>query len=443
MVITRIPPSPTGHLHIGTARTALFNYLFAKHHGGQMIFRSEDTDRIRSKPEYEKEILEGLTWLGLTWDNSEIIRQSERSVLYREKLEAIIATGHAYISREPAKADPTQEVEVIRLKNPNKDITFMDLVRGEITFNTTELGDIVIARSLDDALYHFTVVVDDADGGVTHVIRGEDHISNTPRQILIQEALGLPRPQYAHIPLILAPDRSKMSKRHGTVAIASYRDDGFLPEAIINYLALMGWNPGTDQELFTLEQLVETFSLAQVQKGGAIFDTQKFTWFNRQYLEQLTSEEFDSYIEPVIKDLPIPTDILDRARDTIRERTQTRRQLAEDIKVGEYQYLNDTISYDSSLLKWKKDDATTDCLPRLQEVHALLLKADFRSPDTIKNTVWSYVEEVGKGEVLWPLRVALSGTERSPDPFTLAYIIGQSKTLERITLACAKIDGNA
>lgn len=443
MVITRIPPSPTGHLHIGTARTALFNYLFAKNQGGEMIFRSEDTDKERSKTEYEEEIISGLKWLGIQWDNKDIIRQSERSELYRTKLEEIIATGHAYISNEPSKADPAKEVSVIRLKNPNKDITFTDLVRGDITFNTTELGDIVIARSIDDALYHFTVVVDDEDAGVTHVIRGEDHISNTPRQILIQEALGYNRPQYAHIPLILAPDKSKMSKRHGAVAISEYQKAGFLPEAIVNFLALMGWNPGTEQELFSLEELIEVFSLAQVQKSGAVFNQQKFVWFNRQYLEKLNDSDFTDYVTELPFFAEVPADTFLRLKPTLRERVNTRAELAESVVVGEYQFLQDELTYDTNLLKWKKDETVADALPRLRAITEILETADYNSPESIKSTIWSYVEEIGKGEVLWPLRVALSGQEKSPDPFTLAYILGKSTTLSRIVAACDKIEGDA
>ena len=201
-VITRMAPSPTGHLHIGTARTALFNYLFARHYNGTFIMRTEDTDKERSKKEYEDEILEGLKWLGLQWDA--FYRQSERADIYKKYLQTIVSNGHAYVSREESRMKPGEFIEVVRLKNPNTAITFTDEIRGEITFDTTELGDFVIARSMDDALYHFTVVVDDHEMGVTHVIRGEDHISNTPRQILIQEAIGASRPIYAHLPLILA-----------------------------------------------------------------------------------------------------------------------------------------------------------------------------------------------------------------------------------------------
>ncbi len=210
-VRVRFPPSPTGYCHVGTARMAILNYLFAKNHEGQIIFRSEDTDKERSKREYETDIIDSLTWLHLSWD--EFYRQSERTALYRDKLKQLIDEGKAYISEEESKKTAGEKVQVIRFKNPGSKITFNDLIRGEITFDTTDLKDFVIARAEDDPVWHFAVVVDDADMKITHVIRGEDHISNTPRQILIQEALGFPRPAYAHYPLHLATDRSKLSKR--------------------------------------------------------------------------------------------------------------------------------------------------------------------------------------------------------------------------------------
>ncbi|MEK7638843.1 MAG: glutamate--tRNA ligase [Patescibacteria group bacterium] len=441
-VVTRIPPSPTGRLHIGTVRTALFNYLFAEKHGGHMIFRSEDTDQARSKREYEEEIIAGLSWLGLRWQNETIYRQSERTAIYKTYLEKLIAAGTAYASKEPSKQNPEEMIEVIRLKNPNKAITFLDEIRGEITFDTTELGDFVIARSIEDALYHFTVVVDDHEMGITHVIRGEDHISNTPRQILIQEAIGATRPHYAHLPLILAPDRSKMSKRHGAVALIEYQKEGFLKEAIVNYLALLGWSPGTDQEFFSLEELAERFDLAQVQKGGAIFDKQKFTWFNRHYLAQLSDDELRAYLaaEEFFSALPqFSNERLEKLLPTIRERISTKKEFEEQAKAGEYHFAFAVPDYEVSLLKWKKDETVASAAPRLLHLKKLLTVADFSSPEAVKGAIWPYAEEVGKGEVLWPLRVALSGREQSPDPFTLAFILGQEETESRLQFAYDKI----
>lgn len=444
-IITRVPPSPTGHLHIGTARTALFNYLFAKHHGGKIVFRSEDTDRARSTKEFEQEIIDGLEWLGFSFDNKEsIVRQSERANIYRTYLEKMIAHGSAYLSEEESKNNPGEMVTVVRLKNPNKVITFNDLIRGDITFDTTELGDIVIARSIDDALYHLTVVIDDFEMGVTHVLRGDDHISNTPRQILIQEAIGAPRPIYAHLPLILATDRSKMSKRHGAVSLSEYQKAGFTKEAIINYLALLGWNPGTDQELFTLDELVATFDINHIHKAGAVFDIKKFSWFNKEHLQKLSQEEYKAYI---LTDFPeslatlpaFSTERFDRLLPTIRERVNTRREFHEFVKEGEYDYFFNTPHYETDLLAWKNDDSITAALPRLQNATKLLLEANFESVESIKSAIWDYAEEVGRGELLWPLRVALSGKKQSPDPFTMAYILGREETLARLQTACAKI----
>ena len=445
-IVTRIPPSPTGHLHIGTARTALFNYLFAKHHGGTMVFRSEDTDKTRSTKEFEDEIIAGLQWLGLAWDNEHIVRQSERAPLYRTYLEKMTAAGTAYLSEEESKNTPGQMVTLVRLKNPNKVITFNDLVRGDITFDTTELGDIIIARNIDDALYHFTVVVDDFEMGVTHVLRGDDHISNTPRQILIQEAIGAPRPIYAHLPLILATDRSKMSKRHGAISLNEYRKAGYTKEAILNYLALLGWNPGTDQELFTLDELVAAFDFHHIHKAGAVFDIKKFAWFNREHLNKLTGAEFTSYITEQFPEqlsaLPqYSKERLAKVIPIIRERINTRSEFHELTAAGEYDYFFATPMYQAELLKWKNDTSVQEASPRLKITLEILKKADFGSTEAIKSSLWQLAEEIGKGELLWPLRVALSGSEKSPDPFTLAFILGSIETLARIETACGKIEG--
>ncbi len=402
-----------------------------------MIFRSEDTDKTRSTKEFETEIIEGLEKLGLTWDNEEIYRQSERVDIYKKYLEQGIENGSFYISKEESKNEPGKMVEVVRLKNPNKNITFTDLIRGEITFDTTELGDIVVARSINDALYHLTVVVDDQEMGITHVLRGEDHISNTPRQILIQEALGFSRPEYAHLPLILAPDRSKMSKRHGAVAVETYLEEGFLPEAIINYLALLGWNPGTDQEIFSLEELVKEFSLEHVQKSGAVFNRDKFLWINKQHLDKLSDEVYfdklKNFVPERVKNLSGYTDEqFKKLLPTIRERINIFGEFQSMAEAGEYDFIFSAPEIDLEKLKWKNDTSLEDTKPRLQKTLELLKEADFSTSDSIKETLWPYAEEIGKGEVLWPLRYALTGLERSPDPFTVAFILGKEETLSRL-----------
>ncbi len=421
-VIVRFAPSPTGTLHLGSARTALFNYLYAKQTGGKFLLRIEDTDRERSKPEFEQNIFDSLDWLGIKFDNSELIQQSERSAIYNEALEKLIASGSAYVSKE--EAGDKKRGEVIRFKNPGREIRFEDLIRGEITFDTTELGDFVIAKSLTEPLYHFAVVVDDYETGVTHVIRGEDHISNTPRQILIQEALGAPRPIYAHIPLILAPDRSKLSKRHGAVGVTDYRDQGYLPEALNNYLALLGWNSGTDQELFSLEELIAQFKLEKVQKAGAIFNLEKLNWLNHEYIKKIPDDKLLNYF-------PKETDqkILSKIIPLIKERLVTLANLNSLVtSEGEFAYFFTRPTYAKELLK------TSEHLIAVKNILEKIPETDFTA-EKIKLAVMPYADEKGRGLVLWPLRVALTGREKSTDPFTVASILGQEETLARLDYA--------
>jgi glutamyl-tRNA synthetase len=440
-VVTRIPPSPTGRFHIGTARTALFNYLFARHNGGTIIFRSEDTDRARSKKEYEDEIVEGLHWLGISWDS--FSRQSENAPRYRELLEKLIGEGKAYVSAEPAKDDPSRTVEVVRLKNPGQIVTFTDLVRGDITFDTTELGDFVIARSLDDALYHFTVVVDDMDGGVTHVIRGEDHISNTPRQILIQEALGATRPAYAHLPLIVDEKRAKLSKRSGATSVMDYRDEGFLPEALVNYLALLGWNPGTDREDFSLAELVETFTLDGIQKSGAAWNREKLLSVNQRWMRKLSDADFITALS-----LGSEAPELEKIVPLLKERAQTFGE-ARAMLSGELACLltEPTLEREKLVAKEPTDrpGMTKTALEGLLEpLRGLMAGAP---AEAIKEALMPLAEaeeakgKGGRGAVLWPLRYALSGQERSPDPFTLIAILGSEVAAARVRAALAILEG--
>lgn len=399
-IITRFPPSPTGPLHIGNARTALFNYLFAKQHGGDFIVRIEDTDKARSKKEYEEGMLSGLEWLGLKRDG-ELWRQSERTEVYKKYLGDLMDSGRAYLSQEKEEDIPESRRnenwnrEVIRFKNPNKIIVFEDLIRGEVTFDTTELGDFIIARNINEPLYHLTVVIDDFESGVTHVIRGEDHISNTPRQILLQEAIGqAQRPVYAHLPLILAPDRSKLSKRkHGeSVSLDYYRQAGYLPQAMINYLALLGWNPGTDQEIFTIEELISGFDINKIQKGGAIFDVKKLDWVNREHIKRLPSD--------------------------VREKMLTESLLEEP-------YIKRAPDLDPVKISWK-DTPRETTREHLEKVRQLI--GDNKA-------IMEYAQAVGRGSVLWPLRFALSGRDASPDPFILMSVLGREESIRRVDRA--------
>lgn len=439
-IITRFPPSPTGNLHIGGARTALFNFLFARHNRGKIYLRLENTDEERSKPEYEKNILESLAWLGLSFDKlpdgTDFWRQSERKEIYRGYLKKLIDGGKAYISKETGR----KREEVVRFKNPNKKVAFDDLIRGKIEFDTTDLCDFVIAKSLDDPLYHLAVVIDDCEMGVTHVIRGEDGIPNTPRQILLQEALFFPRPQYAHIPLNLARDRSKLSKRHGAVSVSDYREQGYMPEAVINFLALLGWNPGTDREIFSVGELTGLFDLSRVQKGGAVFNEEKLRWFNKEYLKSKGGAE------QLISHIPEP---LSRGKNEVQmnaltemlfERVDVFGDIKKELDKGELDYLLRPPSYEKGKLVWKdsKDDEIRKNLDEISKLLGALSEKDF-AKEIVKQTVFPYAEKAGKGSVLWPMRVALSGKDKSPDPFTLSAILGKKETLERLKKSCAML----
>ncbi len=427
-VITRMAPSPTGKFHIGSARTALFSYLFAKANNGKFILRIEDTDKERSKKEFEENIFDSFHWLGLDYDGP--YRQSERTEIYKEQIQKLLDSGNAYISKEEAREEG-QRGEVIRFKNPNTKIKFEDQVLGEIEFETKDLGDFVIAKDIETPLYHLTVVVDDGLMEVSHVIRAQEHISNTPRQILILEALGFERPIYAHIPLVLAPDKTKMSKRHGAVALLDYKESGYFPEAIINFLAFMGWNPGTQQEIFSLDELIKEFSLEKVQKGGAVFNVEKLNWFNKQYLNKKSKEEITSGIKHYVN---LPEDMLDRAWPTLIERIHK----FSDLENENLSYYNSSPTYETKDLIWK-NSSEFQTKDYLKDSIDLLENADFSSPETIKEALWSYAEEKGRGDVLWPIRFGLSGLAKSPDPFTLAFILGKLETLKRLETAYKKV----
>ena len=404
--------------------------------------RIEDTDKERDKPEYEKDILENLAWLGIKHD--EFFRQSARLEIYRKYLKQLLDNGVSYVSEE----SEGERKEVIRFKNPGQKISFPDLIKDEITFDTKELGDFVIAKSLSEPIFHFANVVDDREMGITHIIRGEDHISNTARQILIWRALndladgasGLPH--YAHLPLILAPDRAKLSKRqHGeTVSIAFYREQGYLPEALVNYLALLGWNPGAEREIFSMAELIELFDLAKVQKSGAIFNVEKLEWLNREHLKKISNVQFLISNE-VKKILRLREDnktkeILDKIAPIVLERISKFGDIKEMAERGELAYFFQAPEYPKELLLWKKDKDENRTRERLIKIREIL-RGDFGgfASKEIKDRLMALAEKEGRGEVLWPLRVALSGREKSPDPLALLEILGKEQSLIRIDKA--------
>ena len=427
-VVTRIAPSPTGQMHIGTVRTALFNYLWAKHKGGTFIVRVEDTDLARNRPEWTHMIWDDFAWCGLVPDKKFI--QSENLPRHRELLQKLITEDKAYVSKEPAKNNSSETVEVVRLRNAGSQVTFDDQIRGSITIDTTELGDFVIARSVGEPLYHFAVVVDDADSGITHVMRGEDILSSTPRQILIQEALQFPRPIYVHLPLILSKNGKKLSKRDHVVALEDYRSRGFIAEGILNYLALLGWNPGTNEEYFSLDQLIERFSLEGLQKSGAIFDDVKLLSVNQHWLRKLSDQQFAAHLDA---EKPMDQGLI----KLLRERAQTFGEARELIVSGEFDFASPNVSYDPALLLAGAKTDAASAAANLEHVAGLLRplnQEDFAS-DAIKDAVFPYATQKGRSAVLWPLRVALSGREKSPDPFAIAAIIGKEAALRRIDKA--------
>lgn len=448
-VVVRFPPSPTGFLQMGNVRTLIYNYLFARQNGGQFLLRIEDTDKERSKKEYEDAIFDDIKWLGIDYDNKqEVWRSSQRTEIYKQKLHELINKGHAYISQETEGKNK----EVIRFKNPGGKVKFQDLIRGEIEIDVSDLGDFIIARNINDPLYHVAVSIDDAEAGMTHVIRGDDHISNTPRQILIIEALGGQRPIYAHLPMVLAPDKSKLSKRkHGeAVSLRYYKDRGYVPEAIVNFLAMVGWNPGTDQEIFSLEELIKTFDLSKVQKKGAIFNVEKLDWLNREYILRLSDEDKFSIFNLEFSKTKWKEhekgknrEFLEKLSKILLDRIHRSGEVSEAINSGEFDYLFEKPVLEKEKIMWKGQDPEeakillhelTKILEGDTDLNKIKIKImDLAEGKARPPSLRSGVS--GRGSVLWPLRYALSGRERSPDPFTLIDILGIKESKERIMKA--------
>lgn len=433
-VVVRFAPSPTGFLHIGGARSALFNYLYAKQNKGKIILRIEDTDLERSKKEYTDGIFKAFDWLGLKFDES--VLQSNNFSVHRKYIEKLISEKKAYISKEEV-VEEGQRSEVIRFKNPNIKVVIDDLIKGHVTFDTTELGDFIIAKSLDEPIFHLSNVVDDITMGITHVIRGEEHLSNTPRQILIWEAIGeKPKPIYAHIPLILSETREKLSKRkHGEmVSVEYYQKMGFLPEAMINFIAFLGWNPGTEEEIFSLDELIKKFNISKVQKAGAIFNKDKLLWYNKEYIKKLPQSKIIEELEKRLPENCRDKNIIKKISNIVLERISVWSDIDKMIADNDIQYFFMSPDIDRNMIVWKKGGTENDARENLTLIKNLLEKikdADFML-ENIKPILMKLAEEKGKGNVLWPLRVSLSGKEKSPDPFTLISVLGKTETIKRI-----------
>jgi glutamyl-tRNA synthetase len=499
-VRVRMPPSPTGFMHVGTLRMALFNYIFAKQKGGKTVLRLEDTDCQRSKKEFADDILDGLKWLGLSWDEGPFY-QSQRGEIYRRYLQKLIDENKAYYcfcSQEELEAQKQYQMSrgeapiysggcaglapeeacariargdkfVVRFRTERKKIKFNDLVRGEIEFDGSLIGDFVIAKDFENALYNFTVVVDDFEMGITHVIRGEDHISNTPKQILIQEALGLFRPEYAHLPIIMGADRSKLSKRHGAVGVTEYRRQGYLPEALINFTAFLGWNPGTEKEIYSMPELIRDFSFAKVQKGGAVFNPVRLDYLNSCYIKNRTPGDLARLCLPyfvsagylseeksggrtVYKNPRTGERIEDEFIEKIVAYQQSRlKKLSEIAEASGYFFLSE-LSYEKELLKWKDASfaETKLALDKLKIIFGNIKAGDWKRQnleEAVLPQIADFNLSVGKpekdrGYLLWPLRVALCGQKMSIGPFEMADVLGKEKTAKRIDAAIEMLNGS-
>ncbi len=483
-------------MHVGTARMALFNYIFAKQNGGTIVLRLEDTDRERSTKEFAADILDGMKWLGLSWNEGPFY-QSQRGDIYKKYLQKLLDEGKAYwcfcspdeleaekqyqmsrsvapiYSGKCAHMDRAQADDlirqgrraVIRFRTERKKMAFDDMVRGKIEFDCSLIGDFVIAKNLDNALYNFTVAVDDFEMGITHILRGEDHISNTPKQILVQEALGFPRPEYAHLPIIMGTDRSKLSKRHGAVGITEYRRQGYLSETVINFIAFLGWNPGTDKEIYSIDELMSDFSVQKIQKGGAIFNPVRLDFLNSYYIKQKTPADLTKLCLPyfieagfiveesgVYKNKRTGESISAEFLEKIVTYQQARIKKLSDIALLSDYFFSGTLNYDKELLKWKDApaDNTRHALDELKIMLSKIEAGDW-SRAKLENEILPNIPnfnlslglpEKDRGYLLWPLRVSLCGQKMSVGPFEMADVLGKEKTLARVAAARELLNGN-
>jgi len=474
MVRVRFAPSPTGYLHVGGARTALFNWLFARHFGGKFILRIEDTDRERSKPEYEEAILRDLQWLGLDWDEGPSIggphgpyRQTERASLYREQLKKLLSAGEAYYcfcTHKELEADRVlaqasgknyrysgkcrdlkpDETEVkrkagqpysVRLKVPNGTTIFTDIIRNEVSVDNTEIDDFILVRSGGEPTYNFVVTVDDAFMKITHVIRGDDHLSNTPKQILLYRALGLTPPLFAHIPLILGSDRTPLSKRHGANSVGEFKRQGYLPEAMLNYLALLGWSLDGKTELFSKDELIKRFSLDRVVKSSACFDYDKLQWLNAHYIREADEERVYLLCLEYLWDADAISDdfmreggpALKRMIGTVKSNLKTISDVGEQLTY----FLGEVHSYDpQGLAKY----LVPETIPFLQKAIWILEQSVSFSALTLEERFRNEAAESGKkfADYVHPMRLAITGRTASPNLFELIQILGKGRCVVRL-----------
>ncbi len=462
MVRVRFAPSPTGHLHIGGARTAIFNWLFARHNKGKFILRIEDTDRTRSTEEAIKEILEALIWLGIDWDEGPY-RQTERIEIYKREAERLVKEGKAYYCyctpeelqaiREETKkktgipkydgrcrhrTTPREGVKpVIRFKAQNEGETvFKDLIKGEIRYPNNQIDDFIIVRSDGTPTYNFVVVVDDASMNITHVIRGDDHLNNTPKQIQLYQALGYEIPKFAHVPMILGPDRTKLSKRHGATSVLAYREEGFLPEALFNFLVRLGWSY-KDQEIFSKEELIKLFSLEGVGKSPAIFNPEKLLWLNHHYIKTYPVDKLANLLKEFLKKEKIVDDVedidikwLQEVVVAFRERSKTLKEMAHSCAF----LFKPPEEYDPEGVKkfFKKE-----IVPYLEELVKELENLEDFSPQNIEKAFRKVLDKfnIKLKAIAQPVRLAITGKTVSPGLHEILYLTGKKESIKRIKRA--------
>jgi glutamyl-tRNA synthetase len=476
----RFAPSPTGYLHVGVARTALFNWLYAQHYGGQFLLRSEDTDKARSTEESTRAIFEGLEWLGLQWDE-EVVYQAAALARHQADARRLLESGRAYrcfctqaqldemrreaesrrdafrYDRRCYRLDPAEverrvaagEPHVVRFLMPEGETSWDDLVHGRITFPNRDIGEgaFIILRSDETPIYNMAVVSDDIAMRITLVMRGDDHISNTPKQILLYQALGAELPQFAHLPMIHGLDGKKLSKRHGATAVADYQHRGILPEAMVNFLALLGWSPGNDIEVMTIDEIIRRFSAEGLLRKAAVFDPQKLEWMNGQHLTLMPAERLEPRVTPAIVRAGLATaEELAARREwylSLLKLLKVRARTIDDIVRQAEPYFRDEIMYDQDAVakQWKDRPATAELLGAVRE-----RLAELRSwtPDAMEQALRSLAEGrgVAAGKLLQPLRVALTGVSVSPGIFDVLTLLGRERSLQRISQALVSLNGS-
>jgi len=450
----RFAPSPTGFLHVGGARTAIFNLLHARRHGGTMLLRIEDTDVERSRQRHAEQIISSLQWLGVEWDEGPVY-QSDRLERYRERVEELVVSGKAYrcyctveeLEAERAAAekagkqwrysgrcraiegDPA-EPHVIRFAVSSGTIEFHDLIRGDVQFEGDLIDDFVLLRSDGNPTYHLSVVVDDIDMEITHVARGDDHLSNTPKHVLLFRAFGAAVPSFAHLPLILGSDKKRLSKRTGATSAEEYREIGIVPDALFNFLTLLGWSPGENREIFTRDDAAQWFDLSHVNKAPAVFDPEKLLWMNGQYLMRMSADQIYPHLLPFLGDGAKTLDDLRTIIDLHKMRARTLREIAEQMAI--YFVDDDAIEYDPDVVK--KHLKGDDLCARLTTLHAALASTEPFDVVTSEAALRRVAEEQGvsAAKLIHPLRLALTGKGASPPIFDVAVVLGKERSLRRL-----------